>query len=337
MTIRVGIMGAGWVAADRHAPSYARNKRCEVVAIYDPKASKAAELAKHFDVGLATDDLDRFYASGIDVVSICSSPWSHAELAITSMEQGCHVLTEKPMAMNSAEAAAMSETARRTGRILCVSHNFLFSRSVARADSALRRAGQIEYVLAMQFSSDQRRLPTWYQDLPGGLLFDEIPHLLYALQHYLGSLQLDSVRVSRRSEAGHPVLTEIQVTGENGPGQATVVSGAPISEWHVAVVAENGFVDLDFFRDIAVLIGPDGTHGARDILRTSSRVLREHAFGFVKSGVRLSTKRLFWGHDVLIGLFLDAVSDEAESPVALDDALAIVSLTDDILAAAAGP
>jgi len=335
VTIRVGIMGAGWVAAARHGPGYLRDERCEVVAVYDPTGSSAERLAEQFDVGLATDDLDQFYAAGIDVVSICSSPWSHADLAVSAMSNGCHVLTEKPMAMNTAEALAMSETAGKTGRLLCVSHNFLFSRSVARADRALRRAGPVEYVMALQLSSDQRRLPDWYQDLPGGLLFDEIPHLLYTLQYYLGDLTLDSVRVSRRSDVGHPTLTEILVAGERGPGQATVVSGAPISEWHVSVVAEKGIVDLDFFRDIAVRVNPDGAHKARDILRTSSRVLSEHAVGFVRSGMRLSTKRLYWGHDTLIGRFLDAVSGVAESPVDLRESVAIVALTDDILAAAA--
>jgi scyllo-inositol 2-dehydrogenase (NADP+) len=187
--------------------------------------------------------------------------------------------------------------------------------------------------MGLQLSSDQRRLPDWYEQLPGGLLFDELPHLLYLSQHYLGRLHLAGLRVSRRSASGHPTLTEIHLLGERGPGQATVVSGAPLSEWHVTVIMQDGVVDLDLFRDIAIRLHSDGAHRAGDILKTSTRGILEHARGFAASGFHLATRQLYWGHDVLIRRFLAAVAGREPPPVGLDESIAIVGLTDEILAA----
>lgn len=333
MTIRVGVLGAGWVANERHLPGYRADKRAEVVAVFDRNAERAVKTAEAFGVGVGTDDLVSFFDQRPDVVSVCSSPFSHAELTIEALSRGCHVLTEKPMAMNSAEALLMADRAREADRILCVSHNFLFSRAVRQADAALHKAGPIQYSIGLQLSSDRRRLPVWRDELPGGLFFDEVPHLLYLLQHYLGALELDTVRVRRRSERGHPILTEIQVSGERGPGQMTVMSGAPLAEWHVTVIGQTGVVDIDLFRDIAVRLGSDRSHRPIDVLRTSTRAIAEHIRGFVSSGMRLTTGRLLWGHGVLIRRFLDATTGQGPPPVDLEDSLRIVALTDDILAA----
>jgi scyllo-inositol 2-dehydrogenase (NADP+) len=331
MTTRVGVMGAGWVARARYLPRFAAERTAELVAVFDRDPERAADAASTFHVPLGTGNRDAFFGQRLDAVAVCTPPFSHAELTVEALDHGCHVLTEKPMAMNSQEAAAMQTAAQEAGRLLCVSHNFLFSRAVQRAERARQKQGPVQYVMGLQLSSDRRRLPDWYEQLPGGLLFDELPHLLYLLQHYLGRLRLAGVRVSRRSASGHPTITEIHLAGERGPGQATVVSEAPLCEWHVTVIMQDGVVDLDLFRDIAIRLGSDGTHRAGDILKTSAWAILEHARGFIASGLRLSARRLYWGHDVLIRRFLAAVAGREPSPVELDDSLAIVALTDDIL------
>lgn len=55
-----------------------------------------------------------------DVVHICTPHYLHAPLACLAMEHGCHVLTEKPMAIALADARRMLDTAAATGRTLGV-------------------------------------------------------------------------------------------------------------------------------------------------------------------------------------------------------------------------
>lgn len=112
MPVRIGVLGAGWVAQDRYFPSFRLDKRAELSAVYDQDRDNAAGVAARYGIPVATDSLSDFFAADLDAVAICTSPWSHSELAIEALDCGLHVLTEKPMAMNAAEAYLMAEASR---------------------------------------------------------------------------------------------------------------------------------------------------------------------------------------------------------------------------------
>jgi scyllo-inositol 2-dehydrogenase (NADP+) len=330
--VRVGIAGAGWVATARHLPSYLRHPLAEVVAVYDRRQERAGALAARAPgEAFATADLDRFLAEGLDVVSIATSPWSHCEIAVKAAAAGAHVFTEKPMAMDGQEARAMASAAADAGRLLSVSHNFLHSKAMQQTRRRLAGA-PVDYAAGLQLSAKTRRLPEWYQSLPGGLMFDEVPHLVYTLNDLLGGgLRLDHAR-GDVDDAGQPRGVELLVAGRTGRGQLTMVFDAPVSEWHVMASASTGVVGLDLFRDISVGLAPDGAHGALDIARSSASALAGHALGFAKAGTRFVTKRQLWGHDALIGRFVDAVAHNGPAPVSVNDALAVVDFIDAVLA-----
>jgi len=331
--LRVGLAGAGWVMTARHLPAFAGHHNVDIVGVYDRTLERAEALAaKVRPRAKAYDDLDRFLADGFDIVSIATSPWSHHDIAVASLEAGAHVFTEKPMAMDSVEALHMAEVASSANRLLCVSHNFLFSRSVQRAEKLLG-GSSIDYVAGVQLSSEKRRLPSWYRDLPGGLMFDEAPHMLYCMNRFLGgSLRLDHARADFTAD-GHPRTVELLLRGSTGTGQVTMVFCAPVSEWHLTLSSQHRVVGLDLFRDIAVGIASDGRHGALDIARTSAAAIGGHLGGFAASGARLMTRRQHWGHDVVIRQFVDATSGICESPVPLGDSLNVVELTDTVIEA----
>jgi predicted dehydrogenase len=108
---------------------------------------------------------------------------------------------------------------------------------------------------------------------------------------------------------------------------------SPVSEWHVMASSPTQAVDIDLFRDIAVAVKSDGHHGSLDIARTSVAAVGGHLGGFARAGSRWLTRRQYWGHDALIGAFLDAILNGAVSPVAVSDALEVVQVTSAILRA----
>lgn len=325
---RVGIIGPGWVSTDRHIPSFQQIPNVEVAAVYDRHPERAAQVSACFGVARVASSLDDLLSMGLDAVAIGTPPWSHAELAIQAMDQGHHVFCEKPMAMSIAEAEAMAAAAERKDRTLTISHNFTFSRAGRKAERFFG-GSPLSYASAVQFSSSQRRLPIWYRDLPAGLLFDEAPHLLYTLLRWCGPLRVAAATATWQ-ESGEPAVVEVLFAGAV-PARATMVFDAPVSEWHVTLVGGRGVVDLDLFRDIAVRIGPDGPHGARDILRTSASLVTDHVVGFASSGLLLARHQLRWGHDALIRSFVGACRGVAPNPVPLDEAVGVVRLTGDIL------
>lgn len=328
---RVGIIGTGWVAQDRHIPSFRSLAGVEIVGVYDRHLDRAQEAADRFGIGLVARERDELLTAGLDAVSVATSPWSHAEHAQAALAAGIHVFCEKPMALDLVEARAMVEAATASGRVLTISHNFGFARSTRAAREYLGPEPELLYASAVQLSSERRRLPLWYRDLPGGLFFDEVPHLLYTLRSWCGPLQLARATATWRAD-NHPGVVEAQFTGAV-PARATLVFGAPLSEWHVTLVGRRRLVDLDLFRDIAVRLGTDGAHGARDIARTSAKVMLDHGLGFVGSGFEMIRGRLRWGHDALIAAFVEACQGLRDNPVPPSDALDVVAMVDDMIVA----
>ncbi len=328
--LRAGVVGAGWVSSERHIPSLLRTSGVELVGVYDHKIERARASAP--EGAVATDDMDVLLDIGLDVVNVCTPPGAHADYVAAALDRGIHVFCEKPAALCTKDAKAMFAAADEAERLLCVSHNFLWSDAMVRARDTLQGAGKIQHIGGIQLSSDQRRLPTWHGGLRGGLLFDEIPHMLYILDDLLGGgLEVEHVRADWGTRTSEPRSCELLLRGSAGPAQISIVFGAPVSEWHVTVIAETTVVDIDLFRDVMVSTGSDGRHTAREVLGLSSRVVASHMAGFARAGVRLARGKQFWGHDRLIEAFISAVSNGAPSPVHKDRALAVVAATDAIL------
>ena len=334
--LRAGLIGAGWVADSRHMPALAACSEVELVGVCDHRVERARQLASKWPrrEPRTFSDVAALLAEQLDIVLIATPPWSHHEVAIAALEAGSHVFIEKPMAMNGREAADMARHAEIAGRMLCVCHNLRFSRSASRARQLLAAASP-RYLFATQLSADTRRLPTWYRDLPGGLLFDEIPHLLYMATDLLGGeLSVEGVRA--RGKQNELQSVEVLVDGPFGAGQLTIVLGAPLSEWHVSVVHRSGVVDLDLFRDVVVSLPPDGRHGSLEIARTSLTATAGHLMGSLRTASALARGRQHWGHGTLISSFVAAAESGGPSPVAIEDALSVVKASEIIVSAVVG-
>jgi scyllo-inositol 2-dehydrogenase (NADP+) len=268
---------------------------------------------------------DPYCFATLDAVFICTPPDSHALLTIKALKSGCNVMVEKPMADSLHSASLMLKTARDTRRILAISHNFLFSRAMQRAQRLLPLIGTLLEAHAEQLSSCKRRLPPWYQSLPAGLFWDESPHLLYTLCNFAGALNLEYTK--SRPGYIHAVLQG------SIPATLTLVEDTGLAEWHITVKGKDGLLDIDLFRDICVCLPSDGAHTGRDILRTSWEGVSQHSLGCVSSGWRYKTGQLYYGHDAMIHHLVKVFKGEAilDSRISAEAGLGIVSLMNRIV------
>jgi len=120
--LKVAIIGSGAIST-AHIEAYLRfPERCEIVAISDIYVDKAQSRIDQFKLpkAIAVENYRELLALDIDLVSVCTPPYTHAPIAVDFLTAGKHVLVEKPMASSLQECDEMNEAARKSGKILSV-------------------------------------------------------------------------------------------------------------------------------------------------------------------------------------------------------------------------
>ncbi len=123
--IRVGIIGAGGIAAKMHLPELAAERdRCEVVLLSGRRESRLQVLSEKFGVpGYTTDYGAVIGDPDIDAVCIATPHPKHVEWGLEALRGGKHVFMQKPLCGDMAEADAFVEAAASTDRtVLCLPH-----------------------------------------------------------------------------------------------------------------------------------------------------------------------------------------------------------------------
>ncbi|MDT3763952.1 Gfo/Idh/MocA family protein [Priestia filamentosa] len=121
--IRVGVIGCGSIAQHRHLPEYGMNKNVEIVALCDKNEERVHRVAEEYGAKPYTDYRELIESGTVDAVSVCTPNYLHAEISIYALNQGLHVLCEKPLATSREEAEAMIEAEKRSGKKLMIGHN----------------------------------------------------------------------------------------------------------------------------------------------------------------------------------------------------------------------
>lgn len=112
IALRVGLSGAG-PAGLQVVQDVRLHESCDVVAVQDPRAGVAAELARQLDIGLATESFDELLASGVDYVVLTGPLDERLDQVRRCAEQGVPMLLHAPMAADLDTARAMHELCER--------------------------------------------------------------------------------------------------------------------------------------------------------------------------------------------------------------------------------
>jgi predicted dehydrogenase len=182
----VAVIGVGM--GEAHVRGYAAIPDVQVAAVVDISEQRGRDCASRYHVPLVLCDYRELLAlPEIDAVSVCLPNDLHAPVTIAALQAGKHVLCEKPMASNLADAEAMAAAARETGRTLAISVNYRWSWSPDSwylkelIDSG--RMGDIYYIRAVSLRrrttvGGHRSWFTQKERSGGAALTDMGPHLL---------------------------------------------------------------------------------------------------------------------------------------------------------------
>ncbi len=198
--VRVGAIGLGRIFEDIHLPQITACPDMELVAVADVTAERQDRwrdelpVPIHDDMQVILDDPD------IDLVCVLTPSRFHHAHVLAALRVGKHVLVEKPMAMNTAEAREMISEAESRDLILSVHHNRGYDADFGvlqklLADNPIGRIVSIERRVLFDYTEWLAHYPAaeyrpeWRmeQAFGGGQLYDWAPHFFDQLLRIAGS------------------------------------------------------------------------------------------------------------------------------------------------------
>lgn len=209
--IRIAIFGNGF-ARTTILPCLRHVEGARVVGIASPSIDRARETATAFGIPVAAAEHREILAScSPDLVFVATPPHRHREMAIDALRAGCHVVCEKPTALDAGESRAMRDAARASGgRLAWIDHElrFLPTRVALRERIAGGHCGTIvkaEYLLHSPGRRDPSLPWSWWSDADrgGGALGAIGSHAIDALRVLMGEVVeargwLETVHRARR-------------------------------------------------------------------------------------------------------------------------------------------
>jgi predicted dehydrogenase len=183
---KVAVIGCGGIANGKHLPSLKLIPEVELVAFCDIIIERAQRAAEQYGVDGARvyeDYKELLNKEEPDVVHICTPNRAHCEIAVAALEAGCHVMCEKPMAINEADAKKMLEAAKRTGKKLTIGYQTRFRSDAQFLKTECQKGTLGEIYFAKAHAVRRRAVPTWgvflnEYEQGGGPLIDIGTHAL---------------------------------------------------------------------------------------------------------------------------------------------------------------
>jgi len=178
--LSIGIIGYGY-----WGPNLVRNfSMCpltQVSAVLDPLADRRKAAEKSFPHVHTVASIDELLALKLDAVSIATPVGTHYSLAKQCLENGLHVLIEKPLTASVDEAQALIRIAETQNRILMVDHTYLFGAPVQKIKELIDNdeLGELLYVDSIRIN-----LGLFQQDV--NVIWDLAPHDLSIADFILG-------------------------------------------------------------------------------------------------------------------------------------------------------
>ena len=190
--INFAIIGFGRIGK-RHAGHI--QKIGNLVAVCDNDDSKKSEVKELDNVQFYSNILDLFkYQKNIDVVAICTPNGLHAEHSIISLNNSCHVLCEKPFALNLIDCGNMMKAAENNNKRLFVVKQNRFNPPIVKLKELIDN-GNLGKIFSVQLNCFWNRNFDYYKnswkgtlELDGGTLFTQFSHFIDLLYYLIGDV-----------------------------------------------------------------------------------------------------------------------------------------------------
>lgn len=229
--LRFAIAGLG-TAGCMMLPAVHKHSHLQLTAAADIDAEPLEHFHRDFQVEIHRSVADLCQSPNVDAIYMATPTHLHTEHALMALEQGKHVVLEKPMALTLDDAETMIQTAERRGVQLVVGHSHSFERPI-RAMREIVQSGELGRLRMLHnwYFTDWMYRPRHAGELDtrmgGGVTFRQGSHQ-FDIIRMIGGGVLRSVRAmtgvwdaQRPTEGSHVVYLEF----EDGTPATAVYNG----------------------------------------------------------------------------------------------------------------
>lgn len=201
MGLKYALIGCGRISPNHIAAALSNG--LEIIALCDMIPSKMDNLIQQFNLSKSisryTNYKEMIYNEKPDLVAICTESGKHAQIALDCIEEGCHLIIEKPIALSLEEADEIIKKAKEKKVKVSACHQNRFNKSIQKIREAIerKRFGKLFYGTAhIRWNRDENYYKqaawrgTWEQD--GGALMNQCIHNIDLLRWMMGN-EIDEV------------------------------------------------------------------------------------------------------------------------------------------------
>jgi predicted dehydrogenase len=274
----------------------------------------------------------------LDVASVCTPANVRFEVVKPIIENGIHVVIEKPFAMSVAEAEKMIELKNKYGVKLTVVHNWLFSHIMKRTLRSLKRneVGELlGFEMNILHTKDEQMAADpshWSHSIQAGRFGENLPHPLYISQTILGKVNVRCISGSKLGNIPWMPIDELRILLENTKGKIASIYisfNSARMETTLKIFGTTGILEVNLSNNVLIKKKYREIK-AMEIIIDNLSSIKDYIFSSCSIGYAIFTKQYQDMHTEFIKDFVNCINNCTEPPVTAEKALEIVKIQNDL-------
>src|SRR4030043_187576 len=250
--VKVGVIGCGNVAENRHLPALQSLRDVTVVAVADIDPDRLKRLTTKFHIKKSYMDFQGLLNDPeVDAVAVCVPTHSHEEVALAALDAGEPLFLEKPLALSLDECDRLIERANNSPLKTMVGFNLRWHRLIRRARGLIQGEilGRLKLVHSIVTNRSYGNEPEWlkHRELGGGVLIEHAVHT-FDLWRFL--FQSDIEKIFALSWSGEWEDETATVTAQlaNGMLATAVLSKGTAENNEMEIYGQKGCLHISRYR-----------------------------------------------------------------------------------------
>lgn len=319
--LNISIVGCGGIATEKYIPAFQKlTKRVKVVGLCDLNETQLEKAAQKIKTARPFTKFQELLSKvRSDITVICTPPAVHSTIAIEAIQNGAHVLIEKPMALSVEECNKINEIASKCNKKVGIMHNQIFNPAFLKA-LQIMAVGKIGNFLSMRIllvthlDDFTVHKDHWVHKLPGGVIGETGPHAVYLSLMFLNEIQDINV-ICRKQFHEYPWSIgediKIDLIADNGISSIDLIYGGKQTAADVDIICSDGILKIDL-QSRTLILHDRPQKGAVVVGKSETSAVYQRTLSLLKNVMRYAFSGGVDPHYIGIKSYLDYIEEKSD-------------------------